>query len=109
MNLDSSLQLLLDQIAAITRMEAGKLCVIREGPTGPYYNHQCYEAGRNVSRYVPAAKDKVFEKRDYPKGYFADSVKVAKNEFRVGNLFEVVLSQAFREELKVYPSKIFRR
>lgn len=63
----------------------------------------------SISRYVPAAKDKVFEKRDYPKGYFADSVKVAKNEFRVGNLFEVVLSQAFREELKVYPSKIFRR
>ena len=20
----------------------------------PYYNHQCYESGRNVSRYVPA-------------------------------------------------------
>lgn len=63
----------------------------------------------SISRYVPAAKGKVFEKRDYPKGYFADSVKVAKNEFRVGNLFEVVLSQAFREELKVLPSKIFRR
>ena len=61
------------------------------------------------SPYVPAAEDKVFERRDYPKGFFAESVKVAKNEFRVGNLFEVVLSQAFREVLKVKPSKIFRR
>jgi anthranilate/para-aminobenzoate synthase component I len=52
---------------------------------------------------------KQFERRDYPKGFFAESVKVAKNEFRVGNLFEVVLSQAFREILKVKPSKVFRR
>ena len=27
--------------------------VLRQGPEGPYYNHQCYENGRNVSRYVP--------------------------------------------------------
>lgn len=27
--------------------------MIRQGPAGPYYNHQCYEKGRNVSRYVP--------------------------------------------------------
>lgn len=29
------------------------MSVIRHGPDGPYYNHQCYEDGRNVSRYVP--------------------------------------------------------
>ncbi len=34
-------------------MERGKLCVIREGPQGPYYNHQRWENGKNVSRYVP--------------------------------------------------------
>ena len=28
------------------------MSVIRQGPDGPYYNHQCYENGRNVSRYV---------------------------------------------------------
>lgn len=61
------------------------------------------------SPYVPAVPGKQFERRDYPKGFFAESVKVAKNEFRVGNLFEVVLSQAFREILKVKPSKVFRR
>lgn len=45
---------LLRQIALIQRMERGKLCVIRHGPSGPYYNHQSWEAGKNTSRYVPA-------------------------------------------------------
>ena len=44
---------LLQQIAQIQRMDRGTLSVIRQGPQGPYYNHQCYEQGRNVSRYVP--------------------------------------------------------
>jgi hypothetical protein len=35
-------------------MERGTLSVIRQGPAGPYYNHQCYEEGRHVSRYVPS-------------------------------------------------------
>lgn len=34
-------------------MERGSLHIIREGPKGPYYNHQCYENGKHVSRYVP--------------------------------------------------------
>jgi hypothetical protein len=34
-------------------MERGKLSVIREGPTGPFYNHQYRVGGKNVSRYVP--------------------------------------------------------
>lgn len=46
-------QRLLQQIAQIEGMERGKLCVMREGPTGPYYNHQNWEDGKNVSRYVP--------------------------------------------------------
>jgi hypothetical protein len=44
---------LLQQIAQIQRMEPGKLCVLRQGPNGPYYNLQCREDGRPVSRYVP--------------------------------------------------------
>ena len=63
----------------------------------------------SYSPYVPAPADKQFEKRDYPRGFFAESVKVAKEEFRVGNLFEVVLSQAFREVLQAKPSVVFRR
>lgn len=42
------------QIAAVTRMERGKLSVIRTGPDGqPYFNLQHRENGRNVSEYVP--------------------------------------------------------
>jgi len=45
---------LLRDLAQIQRLERGSVSVLRQGPNGPYYNHQCYEDGRNVSRYVPA-------------------------------------------------------
>lgn len=54
MNLKPSPQSLLNDIAQIQRLERGTVSVLRQGPDGPYYNHQCYEHGRNVSRYVPA-------------------------------------------------------
>ena len=44
---------LLQQIAEIERMEPGKLCAIGQGKNGPYYNLQCREHGKPVSRYVP--------------------------------------------------------
>ena len=59
------------------------------------------------SLYKHSAAD--FEKRDNAKGKYALSVLKAKDEFKVGNLFEVVLSQVFREQLKVLPSVVFRR
>ena len=34
-------------------MERGKLCVMREGPAGPYYNLQSWENGKNLNRYIP--------------------------------------------------------
>lgn len=43
----------LQQIAEIQRMEPGTLCIIRQGPDGPYYNLQCRDRGKQVSRYVP--------------------------------------------------------
>lgn len=46
-------QSLLHDIAQIQRLDRGTVSVLRQGPHGPYYNHQCYENGRNVSRYVP--------------------------------------------------------
>ena len=52
----STPQSVLQQIAQIRQMDRGTLSVIRQGPKGPYYNHQCYEGGRNVSRYVPSAE-----------------------------------------------------
>ena len=45
---------LLQQIAQIQHMEAGKLCVLRQGPNGPYYSLQWREQGKALSRYVPA-------------------------------------------------------
>ena len=45
---------LLRQIAQIQHMEPGKLCVLRQGPNGPYYNLQWREQGKALSRYVPA-------------------------------------------------------
>ena len=45
---------ILQQIAQIQHMEPGKLCVLRQGPNGPYYNLQCREDGKPVSRYDPS-------------------------------------------------------
>jgi hypothetical protein len=56
MNTKVTAQLILQHISQIQRMDRGTVSVIRQGPQGPYYNHQCYEDGRNVSRYVPAAQ-----------------------------------------------------
>lgn len=53
MNSSSSPRELLKQIAQIQQMERGKLCLLREGPTGPYYKHQTWQDGKNVCRYVP--------------------------------------------------------
>lgn len=41
---------LLERMAAIERMERGKLC--RMGGR-PHYNHQTWRDGKNVARYVP--------------------------------------------------------
>ena len=49
---------------------------VQTGSNGPRSTTNLARAA-SISRYVPAVKGKVFEKRDYPKGYFADSVKVA--------------------------------
>ncbi|KAG8467365.1 hypothetical protein KFE25_000681 [Diacronema lutheri] len=46
--------------------------------------------------------------RDHAPGEFATLVERAKDEFRVGNLFEVVLSQRFADECDAQPSHIFR-
>ena len=53
MNPKSTPESLLNDIAQIQHLDRGTVSVLRQGPQGPYYNHQCYENGRNVSRYVP--------------------------------------------------------
>ena len=44
---------LLKEIAKIQQMERGKISVIRKTSEGCFYNHQTWENGKNVSRYVP--------------------------------------------------------
>jgi hypothetical protein len=58
---------ILQAITQIQRMDRGSVSVIRQGPQGPYYNQQCYETGRNVSRYVPA--EQVAELKAAIEGY----------------------------------------
>ena len=53
MKSNSSPEAVLQQIAQIQHMLRGKLCVLREGPAGSYYNLQCWEHGKNCCRYVP--------------------------------------------------------
>jgi hypothetical protein len=58
---------LLQQIAQLQQMEPGKLCVIGQGPNGPYYNLQCRENGKTLTLYVPA--DQVQVVREHTANY----------------------------------------
>jgi hypothetical protein len=49
---------LLERMAKIEHMERGKLC--RMGQRS-HYNHQTWQDGRNVVRYVPARERKLLE------------------------------------------------
>lgn len=53
MNHSTSLSAILQQIAQIASMERGKLSVIKESASGPFYKLQAREKGKNVTRYVP--------------------------------------------------------
>ncbi len=55
---------LLEQMAAIERMERGKVCQMSGRP---HYNHQTWQDGRNVVRYVP--KDEVAQLKKDIAGY----------------------------------------
>ena len=58
---------LLKEIASLQQMERGKLCRMRRGSKGDYYNHQTWEKGRNVVRYVP--RDQVASLKHAIAGY----------------------------------------
>jgi hypothetical protein len=53
MNAPNPLPHILQQIAQIPAMERGKLSVIKESASGPFYKLQAREKGKNVTRYVP--------------------------------------------------------
>jgi len=54
MNMKPTASSILQEIAQIQHLDRGTVSILRQGPEGPYYNHQCYEKGKNVSRYVPS-------------------------------------------------------
>ena len=54
MNIPSTPESLLRQMAQIQTMEPGKVCLLRHGPNGPYANHQIGENGKNATHYVPS-------------------------------------------------------
>ena len=46
---------ILQQMNTLTRMERGKLCRQSRGPgTTPFFKLQCWQRGKNHTRYVPA-------------------------------------------------------
>jgi hypothetical protein len=53
MNQSNSLPPLLQQIAQIQSMERGKLSIIKQSASGPFYKLQGREKGKNLTRYVP--------------------------------------------------------
>ena len=55
---------LLERMAAIGRMERGKVCPMAGRP---HHNHQTWAGGRNVARYVP--DDEVRELREATENY----------------------------------------
>ena len=59
--------------------------------------------------YAPLEESQIVKRRDHAPGQFAQKVARAKEEFKVGNLFEVVLSQTFIEPCPEQPSTVFRR
>jgi hypothetical protein len=67
MNLSNSLPPILQQIAHIQSMERGKLSVIKESASGPFYKLQARENGKNVTRYVP--REQVPAVREAIEGY----------------------------------------
>ena len=58
---------LLEQILQIQSMEHGSLSIVGQGPSGPYYNLNSWENGKNCCRYLPP--DKVPEVQQAIEGY----------------------------------------
>lgn len=63
----------------------------------------------SISKYHASSEGDKFMAREYPKGGYAENVKLAFDQFKMGNLFEVVLSQSFRHKLLKRPSQVFKR
>ena len=81
---------ILQQIAQIQHMEPGKLCVIRQGPNGPYYNLQCREHGKTRTRYVPPDQVEVLTQH---------TANYQKFQELVGQYAQLIIEQTRAERL----------
>ena len=87
------MQRLLEAMAQIERMERGKLCRMGERP---HYNHQSWQEGRNVVRYVPAHQ-----------AAFVQSAIDGYQKFMMlaEQYADEVIKQTRRERDKLYPKR----
>ena len=81
-------KILLQEAAQIPHLERGKLSIIREGPTGPFFNHQCRQDGKNVSRYIP--RDQAPSVQEAIDGY-------ARFQTRIGQYVDQIVDQTRAE------------
>lgn len=65
--------------------------------------------GGPAARFAPSAPGAVVPPGDHEPGEYAEAVRTAREAFRRGDLFEVVLSQTFAEPADATPAEIFRR
>jgi hypothetical protein len=96
---ETLLNQLLHQIAQIQRMEPGKLCIIRHGPNGPYYNLQCREGGKTVTRYVLA---------DQAKAVAEHTANYRQFQSLVGQYAQLVIEQTRAERTGGFKKKTSR-
>jgi uncharacterized protein DUF6788 len=90
---------ILQQIGQIQRMEPGKLCVIRQGPNGPYYNLQCREQGKTLTRYVPPDQVEVLSQH---------TANYQKFQELVGQYAQLIIEQTRAERTAGLKKKISR-
>src|SRR5258705_9917643 len=90
---------ILQQIAQIQHMEPGKLCVIRQGPNGPYYNLQCREAGKTITRYIPPGQVEMLSQH---------TANYHKFQELVGQYAQIIIEQTRAERIAGLKKKTSR-
>lgn len=88
-------------------MEPGKLCIMRQGTSGPYYSLQCREHGKPISRYVP--RDQVEAVAQHTANYkefqtlmesYAESIIQKTREERMGGAKKKTQQSSFSSKTK---------
>lgn len=93
MKTTKKMQRLLERMAQIGRMERGKLC--RMG-NRPHYNHQSWQDGHNVVRYVPAEEVEFLQEAIDGYRHFLQLVERYADE---------VINQTRHERQKLFPKR----